>query len=124
MNFRLKPIVPLSLATLMGFAVTCGANAAQSHGKSQMNRQIQTCVSEIGRFSDYAPGSRVMHWVVSFDQLSLAEVRIGIETRVTSESSSSNQNYKTSCVTDTMGKLIDFRIVPSEPARLTAYRSR
>ncbi len=123
MNFRFKPILSVSLATLMGLAVTCGANAAQSHGNSQMNRQIQICVSEIRRHSDFEAGSRVMHWVVSFEQRNLAEARIGIETTVKSGDSNPDRKFETSCVTDTMGKLVEFRISQSGSKHLAVVFS-
>ncbi len=113
MNIRFKSMLSVSLTSLLGFAVIYSADAAQGHGKGQMHRQIQTCVSEIGRHSQFQPGSRVVHWVVSFKQLNLAEARIGIDTIVRSEGNLSNRKFKTSCVTDAMGKLVEFRISQS-----------
>ena len=110
MNIGSKSVLSISIAALLGLALTCNVNAAQTHGKARADRQIQACVAEIGRHANYDAASRVVHRVESLKQRNLAELQIGIETTVHLNGDDTAREYRATCVTDTMGKLVKFRL--------------
>lgn len=109
MNTGLKTAMSLSIAALLGLSLTCNVNAAQTHGKARTDKQIQACVAEIGLHANYDKASRVVHRVESLEQRNLAEMTIGIETTVFLKDEDFDREYRASCVTDTMGRLVEFR---------------
>ena len=110
MNTQSKTMMSLSIAALLGLTWTCNADAAQTHGKVRASKQIQACVAEINRNANYDEAFRVVHWVASLEQRNLAETLIGIETTVQLLGDNADRKYRASCVTDTMGKLVEFRL--------------
>lgn len=110
MHIGSKSVIALSLAALLGLSLPCNVNAAQTHGKARVNKQIQACVAEIGRHANYDHASRVVHLVETLEQKNLVEMKIGIETTVYLTGSDTGREYRVSCVTDTMGKLVKFRL--------------
>jgi hypothetical protein len=110
-NIGSKSILSLSMLTLLGLSLTCDANAAQTHGKARDNRQIQACVAEIGRHANYDEASRVVHHVTTLEQRNIVEMQIGIETTVHLKGDDTAREYRASCVTDSMGKLVKFRLL-------------
>jgi hypothetical protein len=108
MSIQLKSFASISMATLLGMALSCNAGAEPGYGKARTDRQIEACVAEIARHADYEDASRVIHRVATLNQKNLLETRIGVRTTV--HLASADREYRVSCLADTMGKLIDFRI--------------
>lgn len=113
MSIHLKTQMSLLLVTLLGLTLTCDATAATTHGKARMIKQIQSCVDEIGRRANYDEASRVVHLIESVEQEGLTGTRIGVETTVHIKGDHEEREYRISCVTDTMGKLVGFRLLES-----------
>ncbi len=109
MSNPLKSVMSFSFVALLGLALSCNSNAEPAYGKARMNKQIQTCVTEIGRRANYEYASKVTHRIATLKQKNPVETRIVIETIVHLAGAESSRDYEVSCVTDTMGKLIEFR---------------
>lgn len=113
MSIHLKTQMSLLLVTLLGLTLTCDATAAATHGKARMIKQIQSCVDEIGRRANYHEASRVVHLIASVEQEGLTGTRIAVETTVHLNGNDEDREYRISCVTDTMGELVGFRLIES-----------
>lgn len=111
MNAQIKSATSLITLALFGLAFLCDANAGSVRSKRHTSEQIQTCISEIGRNANYENASRVVHWIAALNQRNLVEMEIKIETSVSLKSDDVvAREYRTVCVTGTMGDLVDFRI--------------
>ena len=111
MNKQIKLATSLTTMAVLGIAVISDANAKTDRFRHSTNKQIQTCVSEIGRHADYGDASRVVHRIVALKQRNLVELEIKVETSVHLKSDGDiARKYTASCVTGTMGDLVKFRI--------------
>ena len=106
----LKSLLSLSLVLLLGTTLSCDAKAAQSREQARIRQQLEACLAEIGRHADYNDATKVVHWVASFRQKNLVELRIVVDTTVVLTASDLTRAYRASCVTDTMGEIVDFQI--------------
>jgi len=120
MNNRIKTISTATLLFLLGFAAVPDANAGFVPATRGTSDQIQTCVAEMRKHLDYGDAARVVHWISDIDQRNLVEMVIKIKTAVYSEvGDEMPATYTASCVTGTMGDLVDFRLDAEEEARLS-----
>jgi hypothetical protein len=110
MSMSWKSLLSLSLVLLLGLTLSCDASATQSRDKSRTKGQIEACLNEIGRHADYTDAARVVHWIASLEQKNLVELRIVIDTTVVLTATARTRDYRASCVTDSMGGVVDFRI--------------
>ena len=115
MSISLKSLLSLSLVLLLGTTLFCDASAAQSREQARTRQQLEACLAEIGRHADYDAASKVVHWVASFEQKNLLELRIVVDTTVVLTAPDQTRDYRASCVTDTMGAIVDFRIDSTGP---------
>jgi len=121
MNKHIKLATSLTSLIVLGFAVASDAHAGSKQLRHTTDKQIQTCVAEIGRHADYDDASRVVHWVVSLQQKNLVELTIKIETAVYGQAGEEiARGYTASCVTGTMGDLVKFRFNEGDITRMTA----
>lgn len=105
-----KVVVILVVATslLLGSNV---ANAAAASKYKRIELGVKSCVAEIGKRTDYGNASRVLHLVVSTEQVNLIELKMDIKTTLYSgRDNLVLEQYLTSCVTGTLSKLVKFRI--------------
>ena len=113
MNNRIKTISAAAFLFLLGFAAVPDASAGFVPATRGTAVPIQNCVAEMGKHLDYGDASRVVHWIAELDQRSLVEMVITIRTSVyLNGDDSAAATYEASCVTGTMGDLVDFRIIP------------
>ncbi len=110
MTYSLKSLLSLSLVILPGLLLSCDATAAQSRDQVRTSRQIQACLDEISRHADYDAAIKVVHWVASLEQRNRVELRIVVNTTVVLEAAARPREYRASCVTDTLGGIVDFRL--------------
>ena len=116
MNERVKPIVSLTTLAALGLAITCDASAGPDRGAYRTKEQIRSCVAEIGKHANYGDASRVVHWVAKLEQRNLVEMEIKIDTTVYVDGKEKiAREYSASCVTGTMGDLVEFKIRPIGP---------
>lgn len=95
-----KSVVSLSTAAILCLAFACNATAGAVRDKLRSQKNIETCIAEINKNANYGEATRVVHWVVDTEQLSVATVRIRIETDVYSrESELATARYVSTCVT-------------------------
>jgi hypothetical protein len=107
----MKIAASLTLLVLLGLSVVSNANAVSDRKMRRTSEQIQTCVSEIGRHADYDNAVRVVHWVAAMEQRNLEGLEMKVETSVYLRSDGDViREYRASCVTGTMGKIVKFRI--------------
>ena len=119
MNNRIKTLSSATLLFLLGFAAVPDANAGFVPATRGTSVPIQTCVAEMGKHLDYGDASRVVHSITEFNQRNLVEMVITIKTSVfLHDDEAAARTYTTSCVTGTMGDLVDFRVDASEDVRL------
>ena len=118
MNKRIKTISSATLLFLLGFAAVPDASAGFVPATRGTSVPIQNCVAEMGKYLDYGDASRVVHWIAEFDQRNLVEMVIRIKTSVYLNSDDgASRTYTASCVTGTMGDLVDFRIDTKKAVR-------
>jgi hypothetical protein len=118
MNNRIKTISSAALLFLLGVAATQEASAGFVPATRGTEVPIQTCVAEMGKHLDYGDASRVVHWIADMDQRNLVELVIKIQTSVYLKSDDgATRAYTASCVTGTMGDLVDFRLDVKEEVR-------
>ena len=118
MNNRIKTISSATLLFLLSLAAVPDASAGFVPATRGTSVPIQTCVAEMGKHLDYGDASRVVHWIAKFDQRNLVEMVITIETSVYLKGDDgATRAYTSSCVTGTMGDLVDFRIDVKEEVR-------
>ena len=111
MNDRIKVSASLAILALLGLTVASDVNAAFGRDKDGADQQIQACVAEVGRHANYGDASRVLHRVSALNQRNLVELKIRIETSVFSKIDETIvREYAASCITDTMGDVVKFRI--------------
>ena len=111
MNDRIKASASLAILALLGLTVASDVNAAFGRDKDGADQQIQACVAEVSRHANYGDASRVLHRVSALNQRNLVELKIRIETSVFSKTDETIvREYATSCITDTMGDVVKFRI--------------
>jgi len=110
MNKHIKLATSLASLIALCLAVINVAHAGTSQLRPATDKQIHSCVAEIGKHADYDDAARVVHWIVSLQQKNLAELTIKIETAVYGQAGEEiARGYTTSCVTGTMGDLVKFR---------------
>ena len=118
MNNRIKTISSATLLFLLGFAAVPDANAGFVPATRGTSEQIQTCVAEMRKHLDYGDATRVVHWIDELDQRNLVEMEITIRTSVYPASDDGvAKTYTASCVTGTMGDLVDFRMNADDEVR-------
>lgn len=111
-----KSVVSLSTAAILCLAFAFNATAGTTRDKLRSQKNIETCIVEVNKNANYGEATRVVHWVVDTQQLSLATVRIRIETDVYSrETELATARYVSTCVTGSFGDVERFRIQPAEP---------
>ena len=113
-----KSTISLMILGLFGLALVCTADAATQRSLRHTSKPIAACVAAIGRHADYNDAIRVVHTVFDLDQVSLVELKIRIETNVYLQSDvSAARVYAATCVTDTLGAVVGFRLAASpEPS--------
>jgi len=116
MNDRIKTISSVTFLALLGSAICSDAIAGSVPITRGTDKPIQTCVAEIGKHADYINASRVVHRISTLDQRNLIEMEMTVETSVyLSSDDDVAREYTASCVTGTMGDLLEFRIDPLQP---------
>jgi hypothetical protein len=111
MNLRTRTLTSLTTLAVFGLTVASVANAASSRDEHRADEQIQACVAEVGKHADYRNASRELRRVATLNQKNLIELEIRIETSVFSVTDDMLvREYAVSCVTDTMGDVVKFRI--------------
>ena len=111
MKLRTRTLTSLTTLAVFGLTVASGAAAASSRYEHRADEQIQACVVEVGKYADYRDASRVLHRVATLNQKNLIELEIRIETSIFSATDDMLvREYAVSCVTDTMGDVVKFRI--------------
>ncbi|MDH4124438.1 MAG: hypothetical protein OEW64_01425 [Gammaproteobacteria bacterium] len=106
-----KSTMALTALALFGLTLACTADAATQRGQRHTSKPIAACVAEIGRHADYSDAMWVVHTIYDLDQVSLVELKIRIETNVYLQPDRSvSRVYAVSCVTDTLGAVVDFRL--------------
>jgi len=119
MNNRIKSISAATLLFLLSFAAVPDASAGFVPATRGTSVPIQNCVAEMGKHLDYGDASRVVHLIAELDQRNLVEMVITIRTSVyLNGDDSAAKTYEASCVTGTMGDLVDFRITPEHEVLL------
>ncbi len=119
MNNRIKTISSAAILFLLGFAASPDASAGFVPATRGTSVPIQTCVAEMGKHLDYGDATRVVHRIAEFDQRNLVEMVITIKTSVyLNGDDAAAVTYEASCVTGTMGDLVDFRIRPDDEVLL------
>lgn len=113
MKTRSRSVVSLGVAAMFGIAFTCDASASPLHEDHRTSEQIRACVAEIGEHADYSRASRVVHIVSKLKQRNYEELEIRVDTSVFGDDDSVDA-YAASCVTETRGDLVRFRIRPVE----------
>ena len=115
MNNRIKTLSFAILVFLLSFAAVPDASAGFVPATRGTSVPIQNCVAEMGKHLDYGDASRVVHWIADMDQRNLVELVIKIQTSVYLKGDDgATRAYTASCVTGTMGDLIDFRFDAKE----------
>lgn len=109
MNISVNKILSFTVVLLLGASLFCDATAAESRDQARAARHIEACVAEIGRHADYEEAARVIHLVTSVEQRNADEVQIDIETSVTLNKQAEIRAYRTSCLTDPLRRIVDFR---------------
>lgn len=111
MNNRITTISAATVLFALGFAAVPDANAGFVPATRGTSDQIQACVAEMGKHLDYGDATRVVHWIAELEQRNLVELVIKIRTSVyLDDSADAAISYTASCVTGTMGDLVDFRL--------------
>ncbi|RZV34179.1 MAG: hypothetical protein EX272_13285 [Chromatiales bacterium] len=113
---RTKSIISLTTLSLFGLALACDASVASDRERRAAADDIRACVSEINRNIDYSSASRVEHWVVDLHQMSLAELKVRIDTTVYERGDGEIlKELRSTCVTGALGDLIRFRMKEAAP---------
>ena len=111
MMTAIKPITSLTIVALFVLALICDTSVAADRDMKRADKDIRTCISEVSKNANYADASRVVHWIIELDQRNLTEFEIRIETSVYhDENAEMPDEYRASCVTGELGKLVSFRI--------------
>ena len=115
MQARAKPVMSLGVLTLFGLAFTCTASAEPGNQDHRTNDQIEACVAEIAAHADYSDASHVVHRVSRLKQRNYEELEIRVITAIYGETDDVTlRTYDASCLTETMGYLVEFRISPAK----------
>ena len=110
MNNHLRLLTSLTSLMVLSFSAISDAHAGASQLRNSTNKQIQSCVAEIGKHADFDDATRVVHWVIALEQKNLMELTIKIESAVYGQVGEEIiRGYTASCVTGTMGDLVKFR---------------
>ena len=107
-----NPVIFLGVPAMFGLALTCDASAAPLHEDRRTSDQIEACVAEIGEHADYSDAARVVHVVSKLRQRNYEELEIKVDTSVF-VGGDRVETYVASCVTETRGDLVRFRISPA-----------
>ena len=103
----------LGVLALFGLAFTCTASADPGQPDRRTSDQIKACVAEIAAHADYSDASHVVHSVSRLKQRNYEELEIRVSTAVYGETDEITlREYAASCLTETMGNLVKFRISP------------
>ena len=113
MNTRSKPVFSLGVLAMFGLAFTCDVSAAPLHEDHRTSEQIRACINEISEHADYSDASRVVHVVSRLKQRNYEELEIKVDTSVFGDGDAVD-SYAASCITETRGDLVKFRISPVE----------
>jgi len=120
MNNRISTLTAATVLFALGFAAVPDANAGFVPATRGTGDQIQACVAEMGKHLDYGDAARVVHWIAELDQRNLVELVIRIRTSVYfDDSEDAAMTYTASCVTGTMGDLVDFQLDDQNVVRLS-----
>ena len=107
MKTTMKSLVSVSVLAMLGLTLSCDATARVKYRTEQ---QINACVAAIGDHADYSDAERVVHRVTRLRQRNVAELEIRVDTAVYGEDGV--REFAASCVTDTRGNLVKFRVNP------------
>jgi len=114
MNTITKTTISLSTMALLFLAVTCNANASSTRSQHDIQKRVDACVAETREQAETEDASRIVYWVNELNQKNLAELEVRIEAEVYSgEADELVRQYAVSCVTDAMGGVIEFRLLPT-----------
>jgi hypothetical protein len=114
---RIMTVSSLAIAAMLLLAPGSTTRAETEMAERLTNRQIDSCVAEIGKRADYAEAHRVVHLVDRLDQKNLVELEVGITTNVyVGDDEAAARVYRTRCTTDTLADVIKLRVHRSAAA--------
>ena len=118
MSHRRKITTSLTTLALFGLSLACDSHASPREVPSRTYKYVQPCIAEIGKHANYEDASRVVHWVTKFDHRNLVETELRISTAVYLRGDKEvTREYLTSCVTASLGELVEFQFAESGAAQ-------
>ena len=111
MTARSMMAISFTATAVLSLIPVMDASADSSRGQKLAAIKVQACLEEAAQHFDYSDAIRVVHWVESINQRNLIEAELQIRTDVYSKADNDvAREYETTCVTDTLGKVIRIRV--------------